>query len=162
MHTSLTLIPIHPIASRKNPITYSFMIDSSLSITVAMIWSAIKLKMSDPLHCVTSFGSESIHEGFIMSITWHAHATGLTQMAARRSAVRMSVCNALTTSTMTVPMLVGQGGLQRAHAKGAGRPPSRAANPKNSHLRWQSTMSEHLTAWVVLPLTCDSWTSVRG
>ena len=58
--------------------------------------------------------------------TWHAHATGLKQMAASFSAVPMSAMSACEKSISHVPPLLGHGGRQSAHASGAGSPPLRA------------------------------------
>ena len=83
-------------------------------------------------------------------------------MAASFMAVSTSCSSALRTSRSHVPTSVGHAGLHSAHAAGSPSPPSRECVRKNSHLVLQSSGFQQVTAGRTTPLTCASWTKVRG
>ena len=123
---SLTSTPSQPTASRIKLRMNSLTMPSVASTIMTMIRSAISVKTSPPRHLLTSLGRLSIQEGLTIIITWQMHAVGLRQMATSRSTDRTSKMIAWRTSTIHVPMSLGHGGRQSAHASGAGSPPSRA------------------------------------
>ena len=140
------------------------MVVSNSPIIATATLSRMSIIKSATLHSWISSGRLSIHAGLIIIRIWQMHAVAPppAQMAASWRALETSSTNAVTVHTSEVPALSGHGGLQSAHAVGAGRPPERALRSIRSHLSLQSIGLPHVMACVVLPLMRVSSTSVRG
>lgn len=117
--TSLIGFRILLMGSTMIPLT-AFSI-SEISATATL--SRIIFRMSGAEHSCSSLGRLSIHAGRSSMKTWHTHATGLRQSAARRMAVTMSSPSARTAVKTDSAALLGHGMSHIAHAAGEGIPP---------------------------------------